>query len=72
MNPEQILNTLIDKRINEQEIYSVVGTVSNVNETTRKCDVTPIEGAKIYDVRLQSVVSGTNGFIQIPCPVLGT
>lgn len=63
----EALNMLIDRKLSRFEIYSIVGTVSNVNESARTCDVTPIKkGGIIYDVRLQSVLNSTKGIVQIP------
>lgn len=67
MTIEGVLNQFFDKWFRKQRIYSVVGTVSDVNETTRTCNVTPIDGSAIrYDVRLQSKLSSTKGFVQFP------
>lgn len=49
------------------EVYSVVGEVTAVDEAARTCDVAPLNGdAAIFDVRLQSVLSGSNGVVAFP------
>ena len=62
----EALNRLVSSSLNGVELYSVVGTVSNIDENKRTCDVTPIEGALIPDVRLTPTPTVGNGFILIP------
>ena len=66
LNTLDILNQIIDKRMSSQEVYSVIGIVSNVDETARTCDITPIDGAKVTSVKLQASISQSNGFVMIP------
>ena len=50
-----------------EEIYSIVGTVSDVDESARTCTVTPIdESAEILGVRLQATPDNSTGFVHIP------
>jgi hypothetical protein len=52
---------------NEEEIYSLIGVVAEVDESKRTTTVFPIDGsAQIYDVKLQANESGTTGLVQIP------
>jgi len=66
MNIEAAIYEFFDKFFRTKKVYTVIGTVSNVNEATRTCDVTPIEGAKIESVKFQATLSGTVGFVLIP------
>ena len=53
--------------LSKEKVYAKTGVVSNVNETTRLCDVIPNDGSPIvYNVRLQAVKDSTTGFVQIP------
>jgi hypothetical protein len=53
--------------LSKEKVYAKTGVVSNVNETTRLCDVTPNDGSPIvYNVRLQALKDSTTGFVQIP------
>ena len=64
---QDIIREFISLRLNEEEIYSVIGTASNIDTTERTCDVAPIDGtADILGVKLQSIINGTKGFVQIP------
>lgn len=50
-----------------EEIYSKICKVDSVDESKRTCDASPIDdGAKIFDIRLQSVTSSTKGLVMIP------
>lgn len=52
---------------NEEEIYSLVCNVDEVDETLRTLSVTPINGdAAIHNVRLQSAIEGAAGLVLIP------
>ena len=49
------------------EMYSVVGEVSEVDETARTCTVQPANGtAKIIGCRLQSGIDSESGFVMVP------
>jgi hypothetical protein len=49
------------------QIYSVAVKITAVDETARTCDCEPLNGdPEFFDVRLQSVISGTDGFVLIP------
>lgn len=51
----------------EEELYSVIGTVTAVDEDARTIDVQPIDGsAEILDVKLQANIDGSSGFVLIP------
>lgn len=53
--------------VKSEEIYAKIGTVSNVDEVNRICDVEPIDGeAEILNVRLQSVTTSALGIVPIP------
>lgn len=68
--PAESLRELIQRIAREglpEELYSVAGTVGNVNTTDKTCDVTPAKGdAEIKGVRFMSVLGGDNGFVQVP------
>lgn len=50
-----------------EEIYSVIGTVTAVNNDKRTCTVKPNDdAAELHEVRLQSNVSGSLGLVQFP------
>ncbi len=50
-----------------EEIYSQIATVLDVDKSERTCTVEPANGdAEIYDVRLQAVISGANGYVLLP------
>lgn len=66
---KDILNRIIDNRIQTQEIYSILGTVKSVDLTTNTCDVTPIGDniADVLGVRLNNTLStSAKGLITIP------
>lgn len=47
----------------DAEVYSVIGKVTALNQTDRTCTVEPLNGdAELFDVRLQAVEKGANGF----------
>ena len=51
----------------EDEIYSVVGKVTAVDESARTCDVEPLNGdAALFDIRLQAEQSASEGVVLIP------
>lgn len=51
----------------KEEIYSIICTVDAIDETKRVISAIPNNGdAEIFDVRLQSNVSGSLGFVCIP------
>jgi len=54
--------------MNREKIYSKAGIVSNINKTTKLCDVTPNDGSPIvYNVRLQAVKDASNtGIVILP------
>lgn len=49
------------------ELYSVVGEVTEVDEAARVCTVRPLNGdADLLDIRLQAQEKGEDGFVLIP------
>jgi len=53
-------------RSNEQ-VYSVAGRVTEVDEAARVCSVEPLNGdAMLYDVRLQAVQEAADGVVIVP------
>ena len=67
MTIEQIIDAFITQKLGNKEIYSVIGTASNVDDIERTCDVEPLDGtADILGVKLQSVLNSSKGFVQIP------
>lgn len=53
-------------RSNEQ-VYSVVGRVTEVDEQARVCSVEPLNGdAMLYDVRLQAAQDNADGVVLVP------
>ncbi len=62
------ISDIIKKMVETQEItYSCVATVTSIDSEKRLIDVQPNDGAaEIFDVRLQSVVSGTIGLVLWP------
>lgn len=64
MDIKQILKQLLK---DNEEIYSLVGTVSKLDESRRVCSVKPNDGsAELFNVRLQTQVAGTEGLVIIP------
>ena len=58
---------VISKQIDRENFYSIIGKAVNVDETTRTCDLEPIEAnAPRAGINLQSVQSGTTGMVIIP------
>ena len=59
---------IIKKIVNDnEEMYSLIATVTEVDENARTCDVEPINGdAAIFNVKLQAAESGATGFVSIP------
>ena len=52
---------------NNEEVYSVVGTVIAIDEDKLTCDCAPTSGgAIIYDVLLQAMEGQATGFVLIP------
>jgi hypothetical protein len=66
MNIRQLIQEIALGVIRGEELYSVVGKVSEIDEAARTCTVTPIEGAPIFDVRLQAWIDNEKGFVHIP------
>lgn len=51
----------------DDELYSIVATVDEVDESARTCTCTPInDGAQLFNVTLQAARSASTGFVQIP------
>lgn len=51
----------------QQEIYSLVCVVDEVNEDERTCSVTPLNGGvAVFGVRLQAAINQNVGFVAIP------
>lgn len=66
-NLQDIFNDFIASYFKSEEMYSIVGTAGNINESERTCDVSPLNGnADILGVRLQASLDSTTGFVQIP------
>jgi hypothetical protein len=60
-----LLNKIIDP--NTEGSFSLVGTVIEVNEHDRTCDVEPLNGtAVLYDVKLQANENSDTGFVVFP------
>jgi hypothetical protein len=57
-----------DSFLKKERIYSKTGVVSNVNSTTKLCDVLPNDGSPmVYNVRLQAIKdAGDNGILVLP------
>lgn len=65
--PKEILDEWIANALKQEKIYSIIGTVSNIDEVKRICDVTPLgDEATRFDVRLQSAISKKVGIVLIP------
>jgi phage baseplate assembly protein gpV len=64
----QEIKDLIRKLAEQQEeLYSLVGIVLEVDEAKRVCRVRPLDGsAELFDVRLQSSVSSEIGIVVFP------
>lgn len=64
MDLKQILKQLLK---DNEEIYSLIGTVSKLDESRRVCNVKPTDGsAELFNVRLQTQVAGDEGLVIIP------
>ena len=64
-NIKQLLQTIVKDPTVEN--YSIVCSVSEVDEAERSVDVKPLNGdAEIFGVRLQSEFNSTAGFCLIP------
>lgn len=61
-----LINAFIRLFFKDFELYSVEGIVSNVRESDRLCDLKPTDGAKIIDVKLNSVEGSDTGLVLIP------
>lgn len=63
----ELIAQFVDKELSKERLYTVIGTATNVNETDRKCNFTPVgdEGGQ-FDVRLQSAFTGILGVVLIP------
>ena len=58
---------LVRKEIDAENFYSQIGKATNVDETKRTCDFTPIEAdSKVTGVRLQGALSSTKGIVLVP------
>ena len=67
MTIPEILRAFHDRFIGNERFYAVIGTAVNVDETKRTCDLEPLEDdATRVGIRLQSVISETQGFVLIP------
>ncbi len=67
MTINDILKGYFDQHIGSIEVYSSVCKVLSVNKTERTCDVKPLNGDPgLFDVKLQSELSKTDGFILLP------
>lgn len=61
------LRTAIQKLSRQDVFESILGTVKDVDNSTKTCTVTPLEdGPDILEVRLSAEVSPTNGIILTP------
>lgn len=51
----------------DEEMYSVIATVDEVDEDERTCTCSPIDNsAQLFDVKLQAGNGATTGLVQIP------
>ena len=57
---------LVEQRLELEELYSIIAVVNSVDEDTRTCVVTEVEGAVLIDVKLQALNSSSLGLVQIP------
>jgi len=57
---------LVEQRLVLEELYSVIAVVNSVDEDTRTCVVTEVEGAALINVKLQALNSSSSGLVQIP------
>lgn len=64
---KELMDEFTGNSLKQEKIYSIIGTVSNVDEVKRICDVTPLgDEATRFDVRLQSAISKEVGIVLIP------
>ncbi len=64
---ENIRDLMLKLTENDDEIFSTVGEVSDVDESARTCTITPANGtAQIIGCRLQSGIDSQSGFVMIP------
>ena len=61
-----VVNTYIKKFLKNEELYSLEGTFTNVRENVALADFMPLEGAKVFNVRLNITRDSLDGFILIP------
>lgn len=66
MTLAEIIQAFVKGEFDKLQIYSEVATVTSVNETDRTCEAELVSGGKVYEIRLQSVIGNSNGFVQIP------
>lgn len=63
----EILEQFVKGQLDRENFYSITGKAVNVDEDERTCDLEPIEEEATREgIRLQSAISGTNGFVLIP------
>ncbi|QCW20330.1 hypothetical protein [Flavobacterium phage FPSV-S1] len=63
----ELIDILRQALKHNEEIYSVVGVVTAIDENKRTCTVQPSNGdAELHEVRLQTNVSGSVGLVQFP------
>lgn len=62
-----MIDELINRIVETDELYSIVGKVTSIDESKRTCVVAPLSGdADISGVWLQSVVQGDTGVFVVP------
>lgn len=67
LNIREIFEEYIANQIDKENFYSVIGKAVNVDETTRTCDLEPIEDdSPRAGINLQSAQDGTTGMVIIP------
>lgn len=67
MGIPEILEKFYEDFKREEKVYSEIGTAVNINTDKRTCDFEPIgDDATRKDVRLQSIISESKGFVLIP------
>ena len=63
----ELLTSFVKRISEDEEAYSLIGIVSNIDEVKNVCDVAPISGdAEILDVRLNASQNESNGVFEIP------
>jgi len=66
-NIEDLFRQFIRKEFDQENIYTILGKATGVDEAKRTCNLEPFdETAKRTGCRLQGIISNTNGFVQIP------